>query len=91
MLSGLEFRDGNQYDLVVNNPAILTIDVGNPHPESHDLSTNEQYVTSTELDSLLQQFSTEVNKVMEQKKSLGAPMKTDTITSTNTNTNQTRT
>lgn len=63
--SHLEFRDGQQYDFTINNPSILTVDVGEKHhsnPSSTILS-NEQYVKPDELDTMMQQFSSEASKL----------------------------
>ena len=62
--SHMEFRDGQQYDFTINNPAILTVDVGESQsiPASAILS-NEKYVNPDELDTMMQQFSSEATKL----------------------------
>ena len=62
--SHMEFRDGQHYDFTINNPAILTVDVGESQsiPASAILS-NEKYVNPDELDTMMQQFSSESTKL----------------------------
>lgn len=66
MFHNVEFRDGQYYDFVVTNPAILTVEVGDKNPPSTNVLQNEQYVNPNELDNLMKQFSSELESIKKQ-------------------------
>jgi hypothetical protein len=67
MFHNVEFRDGQYYDFVVTNPAILTVEVGAKNPPQNEILQNEQYVNPNELDSLMKKFSSELDSFKKQQ------------------------
>lgn len=63
MFHNVEFRDGQYYDFVVTNPAILTVEVGAKNPPPTQVLQNEQYVNPNDLDALMKQFSSELDSM----------------------------
>jgi hypothetical protein len=74
MFHNVEFRDGRHYDFVVNNPAILTVEVGDPNPTPAAIMPNEQFVKPDDLDDLLKKFSSEIEQL--KPNSFGTPSQT---------------
>jgi hypothetical protein len=73
MAAILEFRDDlfpnnsheSQYDFVVENPAILTIEVGEPNQTPY-IFNQQKYVRKEELDSVLQQYEVMIDEAQKE-------------------------
>lgn len=74
--SHLELRSGLTYDFMVTDPVVLTLDVGQSHPEpgAYDTATAPEWVSPPQLDTLLQQWAQEAQQ-------LGTPARATTDTS----------